>query len=154
MSSCPDERILGCHRRDPNRRMRLLNRPGHEPNVVKLVKLSFVGNSFLCPKSGYDVDSLLEPCSALIHIHAEGIEFLWDKSPSKTCVEPAVADVVQHRKLAGELYRIVESGNDRACDQPEPSSARGDGRQEHDGIWAVTAVVVEVVFNCLYRRVT
>src|SRR4029453_17064312 len=50
MAARPDERFLRCDRGDPDRRMRLLHRPGHKADVAKAVKFSFVKNSLFRPK--------------------------------------------------------------------------------------------------------
>src|SRR5262245_10079069 len=129
--------------------MRLLHRPRHETNVPKLVKLAVVGNPLFRPKPSDDVNAFFEPGSALIHTDAENVELLWDKRPAESRIEPAVADIVEHSKLAGELDRIVESGDNSARDQTDAARACGKCGQKHDRVWAVAAIVVKVVFDGL-----
>ncbi len=66
-------------------------------------------------------------------------------------VEPPVAEIVQHRQLAGQLDRVVEGRDDGAGDEPDPPRARGDRAQQHDGVRGGAAVVVEVVLDGLDR---
>src|SRR5262245_1739908 len=127
MAARPDERFLRRDCSDPDRRVRLLHRPWHEADVAKAVKFSLVRNPLLCPKPGDDVNALFEARSALIHAHPEDVELLWDEGASEARVEPAVADVIEHRELGSELDRMVERGYHRAGNQPDAPSAGGDG---------------------------
>src|SRR5262249_1517472 len=130
--------------------MRLLHRPWHKADVAKTVKFPLIGNSLLCPKPGDDVNAFFEARSALFHAHAEDVELLWDEGASKSCVEASLADVIEHRQLAGELDGMVERGYHGAGNQPDASGAGRDGRQQDDWIRTVTAVIVEVVLDCFY----
>src|SRR5215510_7958924 len=108
--SRPDKRFLGCDGCDPDWRMRLLHRPGHQAHVVKPVKLALIRNPLLGPKPCDDVNAFFEARSALFHADAEDVELLWDEGASKSCVEASGADVIEHRQLAGELDGMVERG--------------------------------------------
>src|SRR5215510_3432928 len=147
--SRPDKRFLGCDGCDPDWRMRLLHRPRHQADVAKPVKLALIRNPLLGPKPGDDVNAFFETRSALFHAHAEDVELLWDEGASKSSIEPAVADIIEHRQLAGELDGMVECGYHGAGDQPDASGAGRDGRQEDNRIGTMTAVVVKVVLYCL-----
>jgi hypothetical protein len=74
---------------------------------------------------------------------------LRDKRTAEAHVEAAVADVVQHRQLRGELDGVVERRNDGAGDRTDSLGASCDGRQEHDRIRRVAAVVEEIVLDGL-----
>src|SRR5215510_956489 len=148
--SRPDKRFLGCDGCDPDRRMGFLHRPGHQADVAKPMKFSLIRNPLLGPKPGDDVNAFFEARSALFHAHAEDVELLWDEGASKSCIEPAVADIIEHRQLASELDGMVKCGYHRAGDQPDASGAGRDGRQQDDWIRTMTAVIVEVVLDCFY----
>ena len=104
----PDERLDRRHRGDPDRRVGLLDRPGIQVDVTEAVELAVVGDAVLGPEPLDDVDALLEPGAALVHAHAEDLELLGDEGAAEAHVETAVAEVVQHRQLGGELDRVVE----------------------------------------------
>src|SRR5687768_8837931 len=90
--------------------MRLLDRSGHEANVVKLVKLPFVGDPLFRPKPGDNINPLLEARSAFIHAHAEDVELLRDESAPKAGVETAVANVIQHASSPASLMGLLKAG--------------------------------------------
>src|SRR5262249_39193921 len=94
------------------------------------MKFSLIRNPLLGPKPGDDVNAFFEARSALFHADAEDVELLWDEGASKSSIEPAVADIIEHRQLAGELDGMVECGYHGAGDQPDASGAGrwGGGR--------------------------
>ena len=131
--------------------MRLLDGTRLQVHVAEAVEASLVGHAVLGPEPRDDVDAFLEARAALVHAHAEHLELLRDEGAAEAHVEAAVAEVVEHRQLGGELDGVVEGGDDRARDRPDPRRAGGDGGQEHDGIRRVAAVVEEVVLDRLDR---
>src|SRR6266850_4731255 len=147
----PDERLDRRHRGDPDRGVRLLDRPRIEVDVAEAVELTVVGDAILGPEPPDDVEALLEPGAALVHAHAEDLELLRDEGAPEAHVETAVAEVVQHRQLGGQLDRVVEGRDHGPGDRSDPVGAGRDGRQEDHGIRRVAAVVVEVVLDGLDR---
>ena len=93
VSACRNKGFRGHHCGDPDWWMRLLNRSRHETHVTKLTEFSFMGDPLLIPKPGDNVDPLFEAGSAFVHVNAENIELLRNKSAPKTSVETAVAEV-------------------------------------------------------------
>src|SRR5262249_58125274 len=97
-----------------------------------------------------NANAFFEARSALLHADAEDVKLLWDKGASKSCVEPTVADIIEHRQLAGELDGMVERGYHGAGNQPDASGAGRDGRQQDDWIRTVTAVIGEGGLDWFY----
>src|SRR5262249_61280325 len=77
--SRPDKRFLGCDGCDPDWRIRLLHRPGHQADGAKPVKFPPIKNPLLRPKPGDDVNAFFETRSALFHAQAGDVGLPWSE---------------------------------------------------------------------------
>src|SRR5439155_23395896 len=100
-------------RRDPDRRMRLLDRAWGDVNVVQLMESAVMSHAVLGPKPLDQRDALIEQVPAVIHIHVKGVELFGNERAPEAHIESASAYVVEHRQLGCELDRVVERRNSR-----------------------------------------
>ncbi len=145
----PHEGLGAHHRGDPERRVRPLGRARQRGDVPEAVELPLEGDVVFRPQPGEGLDPLLEARPALVHGDAEGIELVGHEGPRDADVEPAAADGVEHRELAGQLQRMIEDGQHRAGDHPHAPRPLAAGGEEETGVGAVAAVGREVVLDDL-----
>ena len=69
------------------------------------------------------------------------------KGARETDIETPIAYRVEHADFAGELERVVEDGQDGTRHQAHAARALCRGREEQQGVGAVTAVIVKIMLD-------
>src|SRR5262249_11275346 len=141
------ERRWRADRRDVEGRPRPLRRARERSDMLILV-VPAVRTDVLAFEERADLlDAFLEARDALIHRNAEVAELVWQESARKADVETFTAYRIEHGELAGELQGMIKRRQHGTGDQPRAFRAlRGRGEKE-DGIGAVAAPRMEIVFD-------
>ena len=123
---------LGRHQAgDPDRRMRLLvdrrqqRHAGHRRPEIALELHRRAGPGLLD-----QLDALLDPLAALLHVDAENVELVADEAAADAEIEPALRQLVERRRLLGHPHRIVERQHGRAGAEPDALGARREIGEE------------------------
>src|SRR5215469_16962412 len=77
-------------RREPDRRVRLLDRARNDGHVGELVETPLEGDVFFRPGAPNDLGAFLEPCAALAARNVKADEFGYAVTLSHTEIEAAV----------------------------------------------------------------
>ncbi len=93
------------------------------------------------------LEPLAEPRHRLVGRAAEAAEFVRQKGAREADIEPAAAQRIEHRDLAGQLQRVVEDRQHRPGHQPRLARPHRRRRQEHDRVGAVAAVVMKIMLD-------
>ena len=112
--------------------MGFLQRLGHHQQVVHVGELAVVGKPLFRPGFDDHVYRFREPLPALLHIHADTVEFLPLVTGADAEVEPSAADDVQHGRFFGHQYGIMQRQDDHRSADADARGAGGDRAQERE----------------------
>jgi hypothetical protein len=109
-----------------DRRMRLLQRLGDDPDLGNGEVAALEGEPLLRPRPDHDLQRLLEALAALDLGDAIALELDGPVASPDAHVQPPAAQDVHHRQLLGEADRVVEGQDGRG--EPDADVARAHGR--------------------------
>src|SRR5207249_4478349 len=128
----PDHRErVGCRRRHPDRRMRLLVRARDDGQSVSREVLPGVREAFLGPGLQDEVERLLKSLAALVVAHAVARVGARKATAPDTEVETALADLIDGGGLFGGANGMAEGEHADAGADPHAARARGDRGAQH-----------------------
>jgi len=93
---------LGRRRRDADRRVRLLERLGHDADVLELEVLALVREALLRPRRGEDVERLEEPVTAFAVRNVGALIVAGQAAAAHPELEPSLAEMVDRRDVLGQ----------------------------------------------------
>ncbi len=106
-----------------------------------------MGDVFLFQQEDKLLHPFIEPGDRLVKPDLEMAEFLRHERAGDADFQPAVRQPVQHADLSRQLQRIIEHRQHRAGDDPRLLADLRGGAQEHDGVGAVTAIGMKIMFD-------
>ena len=151
--ACSLERFPGGECSDVERRPRSLCRPRQRGDVAEAMETSLAGDILLFEQQAHLLHPFVEASAAFIEFDAKARELMRQESAGKANVQPAIAQCVQHRELAGKLQRIVEGRQHGAGDEARALGELRRRREEHHRVGAVAAVWMKVVLDSAYMAI-
>ena len=143
--SCPTRREgLAARRRHSQRRMRLLVGSGRDRHLVESIELARIRKGVAFPGLEDDLQRLLEPRPALAVGNAVDVVRPRRAAAPDAEIEPALADVIDGRRLLGDAQRVLERQHLYGNADPEPRGAGCDGAGDHHRLREHGAAGVEV----------
>ena len=118
------------------------------------MKFSVVRDIFAGQKQVDLLHAFIETRNALIEVYIEALVFMGQERAGETDLGTAAANRVEHADLTGKFQRIVKDRQNRACHDPGLLRALGQRRQEDNGVRAVSAIRVKIVFDRADMRIT
>ncbi len=103
----PLDGVLAAGHRDPDRRMRLLDRPRPQRHVLVGMELALEGEDLLGPGPAHDLEAFVEPGAGLGHGHAVGAVLALGAA-GDAGDQPPIRQAVQHGQLFGQPQRVVQ----------------------------------------------
>ena len=135
-------------RRDPQRRMRLLDGLRHELPLGNLVVPALVSREGVVDEEGADhPEGLVPDLSRLLDRDAECLGVVPGGAPAGAQVQTSVREDVERGRALGHPDRVVTGQHDHTVPQPDPGGAGRQRGQEHLRRRAVGDLLVEVVFG-------
>ena len=130
--------------RNVNRRMRLLQRQGHQVRLFNLKMVPVEREPGCSPQPLDDADSFLEPLLTFPAIDAITPVFVPGRAASEPSVKPAVADNIQRSRLFSQPYGVMQSRHQDGGPQPDclGLSSHVGGKQQGRRAKAVPGEVV------------
>ena len=136
--------------RDPQRRVRLLHRLGHDVAGRHLHVLAVdAGEGLLGHAADGHLEALQPRVALLSGVDAEAAQLGLARRLARAELDPAVRDEVEHRHPLGRAGRVVEPGAVRMIPWPRRMCLRAlaAGGQEHLGCRRVAVLLEEVVLD-------
>jgi hypothetical protein len=115
---------------DDDRDARLLHRGGQHLPAVPVDEAAPEVDGLPGPRRGHGVDVLIRPSTAVVERHAEGVELLLEPADPEAEHQPAAGQVVDRRRLLGQVQRVHLGQDVDAGAEPEPLGA---GRHPGEG---------------------
>ena len=124
---------VGAHAHDVQRRVRLLQRLGNDPDLRDREVTALERKPFGGPRPDQDREGLVEALPALDLGDAVALELDRAVAAADADVETAAAEDVDHRQLFGQPDRIVEGQDGGGQADPHALRAHGGGRGQERG---------------------
>ena len=93
------------------------------------------------------LDAFLDPLAAVLHVDAENVELVADKTAADAEIEAALRQLIERRRLFGHPHRIVERQHGGAGAEPDALGAGGEIGQERVVGGKQPAVADEVMLD-------
>src|SRR5437899_583684 len=114
--------------------MGFLNGWGHQRGAVHGIKLPRVGVLGRRPQALHHANGFLEAGLTLIAVQVITVVFIASAAPPKANIEAAAAGQIQHGRILGQAYGVVQGRHEDRGTEADRARAGGDvGRQDEGG---------------------
>ena len=103
--------------------MRVLIRLGADLQFVALLVFAFKGKLLSGPSFQDDFQIFLEPAAALGERRVERVMMVWERAPSDSEIQPALADVIQRGDFFSHPNGIIQRKKQHAESTPMLSAS-------------------------------
>ena len=117
-------------RRDPDRRMRTLDRLREHGRLGNREELSLVAERLPTERFQDDVDGFFPAVAALLQLEAEALELVVLVAAAETDVDASAGQEIERRDLLGDDERMVQRNHDDRRADAQPRRLRRDVRRE------------------------
>jgi hypothetical protein len=115
---------------EPDRRMRLLDRPAGHRDIGKFADVALAADIVLGPQALDELEALLEAVHASAARHPKGVELDIAIAEPDAEDEVAAPDRVERGDALGDLDRVVQGRQQDACDAGHLAGFGGEPRQK------------------------